>query len=100
MTVSAISRINYYELILPTLSETQLRIYNIIKARKKGICSYHLIQILGKEHHKFSGRLTELVLMGLIKVDADRIVEINGSYYGVWISNLDEEGNLIDTPND
>jgi hypothetical protein len=91
VTVAIASRFNYYEVILPTLSETLVRIYSIIKSYPNGITSYDLIKILGKEHHKFSGRLTNLVELDLIRVD--RIVMINGSYYGVWIDCLDESGN-------
>jgi hypothetical protein len=91
MTVSTISRINYYELILPTLSETQLKLYEIIKKHPKGITSYDLIQILGKEHHKFSGRLSDLIALDMIKVSG--MTEINGSTYGIWKNNLDKNGN-------
>ncbi len=93
MTVSMISRINYYELIEPTLSDTQRSIYNLIKKYPNGISSYHLIKILGKEHHKFSGRLTELVSLDIIRVD--RIIKINESNYGVWINNIAENGEII-----
>jgi len=96
MTVSVISRINYYELIEPTLSDTQRTIYNIIKSYPNGISSYHLIKILGKEHHKFSGRLSDLVKLDLIRVD--RTVTIDGSTFGVWVNNIDENGNIINNP--
>jgi predicted HTH transcriptional regulator len=91
MIVSAVSKQNYYELIVPSLSETKKKIYEIIKSHPKGVNSFELTKILGKEHHKFSGRLTDLVSLDMIRVD--RTETVNGSTYGVWVDNLDESGN-------
>ena len=64
--ISPISQTNYTELILPKLSESQKEVYEIIKKYPKGINSLELSNILGKERHKFSGRLSDLVKMDLI----------------------------------
>ncbi|HET6224633.1 MAG TPA: hypothetical protein VFF27_00045 [Bacteroidia bacterium] len=79
---SPVSLKNYTELILPKLSESQRKIYNIIAQHACGINSLDLEIAIGKERHKFSGRLTELVKMNLIIVD--RMQKVGESTFGVW----------------
>jgi hypothetical protein len=97
--ISPISQVNYKELILPKLSESQKEIYDIILKYPKGINSLELSNILGKERHKFSGRLSELVKMDLIIVDG--IVKVGESNFGIWKAKVwiekikvDKEGQI------
>jgi hypothetical protein len=66
---SEVSTLNYTEIILPKLSESQKEIYDIICKYPRGINSLDLAEILGKERNKFSGRLSELIKMDRIIVD-------------------------------
>jgi DNA-binding MarR family transcriptional regulator len=91
---SDISIKNYTELILPKLSESQKKIYDIISKHPNRINSLDLEKEIGKERHKFSGRITELVKMDLIKVD--RMQKVGDSTFGVWRTknNIDKDGQI------
>ncbi len=82
--VNPISRRNFKEVVLPKLNESQTEVYNLICFYPNGINSKKIEKILGKQHHKFSGRLTELVDKGLIIVSD--ITEIDECYVGVWMA--------------
>jgi hypothetical protein len=91
---STVSIKNYTELILPKLSESQKKIYDIISKYACGINSLDLEKEIGKERHKFSGRLTELVKMDLIIVD--RMQKVGESTFGVWKvkTKVDKDGQV------
>jgi hypothetical protein len=91
---SDISIKNYTELILPKLRERQKKIYDIISKHPNRINSLDLEKEIGKERHKFSGRITELVKMDLIKVD--RMQKVGDSTFGVWRTknNIDKDGQI------
>jgi hypothetical protein len=91
---SEVSIKNYTELILTKLSESQKKIYDIISNHPNGINSLELEKEIGKERHKFSGRLTELVKMNLVIVD--RMQKVGESTFGVWRTknNIDKDGQI------
>lgn len=89
MTVSNISKQNYYELILPTLKKRHSEIYKLIaESGSEGMTSKAICEKLDKLPHQISGRFSEMVALDLIIVD--RWVQITNdsgtkSTYGVWI---------------
>jgi predicted HTH transcriptional regulator len=91
---SEVSTKNYTELILPKLSESQKEIYDIISKYPRGINSLELSNILGKERHKFSGRLSDLVKMDLIIVDGT--VKVGESTFGIWKAKVHLQEHKVD----
>lgn len=91
MTQSPVSIQNFKELVKPKLKESQQEIYDIIAKHPNGINSLDLAKILNKERHKFSGRISEMVDMGIIIVD--RWDKVGRSNFGVWVAvKFDEKG--------
>ena len=80
-----ISSHNYHEVVKPKAPSVRKRLYEIIYSTgTRGINSKDLEAKIGKAHHKWSGRLSEMVEAELIKVD--RLVTIDGCWVGVWVA--------------